>query len=73
MEELSKGQKAAITNKKRYGDDFYVTIGRKGGMKTTAEGAAPKGFAANRALASLAGKKSKRGPANGKQNRSSTS
>lgn len=32
---------AAITNKKKYGNDFYANIGRKGGRKTGVK----KGFA----------------------------
>jgi len=27
------GQKAAATNKKKYGDDFYAKIGKNGGHK----------------------------------------
>lgn len=46
------GQKAATTNKQRYGLNFYKEIGEKGG-KISRGG----GFAANRALASEAGKK----------------
>ena len=57
------GVKAAETNKKRYGKDFYKKIGAKGGVKTGVK----KGFAANPALAAMAGKKggtkSKRGKA----------
>lgn len=48
------GLKAAATNKKRHGEDFYVNIGRKGG---TAYHAFPRGFAANIKLASIAGAK----------------
>lgn len=58
------GIKASITNKQRHGDNFYVTIGRKGGIAPTTK---PKGFAFNSALASIAGRKggliSKRGKA----------
>ncbi len=57
------GVKAAETNKKRYGKDFYKKIGAKGGVKTGVK----KGFAANPTLAAMAGKKggtkSKRGKA----------
>jgi len=57
------GVKAAETNKKRYGKDFYMKIGAVGGRKTGVK----KGFAANPALAREAGKKggkkSKRGKA----------
>lgn len=46
------GQKAAATNKARYGEDFYAKIGRVGGKKGTTGG-----FAANPELAKLAGAK----------------
>jgi uncharacterized protein len=58
------GRKAAATNKRRYGDgvtpdakgvirpNFYSVIGRKGGRISRGGG-----FAANRALASEAGRK----------------
>lgn len=56
------GLKAAETNRKKYGEDFYHHIGEIGG-KAGHTG----GFAANPALARLAGAKggkmSKRGPA----------
>lgn len=32
------GQRAAKTNKERYGDDFYKRQGAKGGSRTTPEG-----------------------------------
>lgn len=48
------GKKAAATNKERYGKDWYAKIGRKGGSKTNT---LPKGFAANRELARIAGAK----------------
>jgi hypothetical protein len=55
-------QKAAATNKARYGTNFYAEIGRKGGKLGTTGG-----FAANRELARIAGAKggriSRRGPA----------
>ena len=55
-------RKAAATNKKRYGDNFYAVIGRKGGQNGTTGG-----FAANPELARIAGAKggriSRRGPA----------
>lgn len=55
-------QKAAETNKIKYGHDFYVEIGRKGGRNGHTGG-----FAANPELARIAGRKgglkSKRGPA----------
>lgn len=46
------GIKAAATNKKRYGADFYKKIGSKGGKKGTTGG-----FAANPELARIAGRK----------------
>ena len=57
------GKKAAKTIAKRYGVDkdgkilHYKTAGAKGGSKTHAQGAKPKGFAANKKLARLAGAK----------------
>jgi general stress protein YciG len=45
------GQKAALTNKNRYGKDFYAKIGAKGGKLGTTGG-----FAANRDLARDAGR-----------------
>lgn len=54
------GQKAAATNKEKYGKDFYARIGKKGG-----ENGHTGGFAANPVLASIAGaiggRKSRRG------------
>jgi len=56
------GRKAAATNKAKYGRDFYAEIGRKGGKNGHTGG-----FAANPALAKIAGAKggriSKRGKA----------
>lgn len=56
------GRKAAATNKTKYGSDFYAEIGRKGGKNGHTGG-----FAANPALAKIAGAKggrvSKRGKA----------
>lgn len=56
------GKKAAITNKMKYGDDFYAKMGAKGGRNGHTGG-----FAANPQLAKIAGQKggkiSKRGPA----------
>ena len=45
-------QKAAETNKKKYGDDFYARIGQKGGRNGHLGG-----FAANPELAKIAGAK----------------
>lgn len=47
------GLKAAKTNKEMYGDNFYKNIGKKGGKVM----GVMKGFAANRELASKAGRK----------------
>lgn len=56
------GQKAAATNKAKYGEGFYARIGKMGGQKGHTGG-----FAANPELARIAGKKggqiSRRGPA----------
>ncbi len=56
------GIKAAMTNKQRYGMNFYETIGAAGGRKSTGGG-----FAKNRELAKIAGqrggKASRRRPA----------
>lgn len=45
------GKKAAATNKKRYGKNFYVRIGAKGGRMSSSGG-----FAANPELAREAGR-----------------
>lgn len=59
---IEGGKKAAKTNKELHGEDFYARIGAKGGKNGHTGG-----FAANRELASLAGRKggqiSKRGKA----------
>lgn len=56
------GLKAAATNREKYGKDFYAKIGQKGGRL-----GCTGGFAANPALAKIAGAKggriSRRGPA----------
>ena len=56
------GLKAAATNKAKYGAEFYARIGQKGGRNGHTGG-----FAANPALAKIAGAKggriSRRGPA----------
>ena len=46
------GKKAAMTNKMKHGKDFYAKIGAKGGANGTTGG-----FAANPALARVAGAK----------------
>lgn len=60
------GQKAATTNRAKYGSDFYREIGRKGGRNGHLGG-----FAANPELARIAGAKggriSKRGKAKPKE------
>lgn len=48
----SGGIQARDTNKKKYGEDFYREIGRKGGLKGRTGG-----FYANRELARIAGAK----------------
>lgn len=61
------GLRAAMTNKMKYGEDFYVRIGAMGGRNGHTGG-----FAANPALAKIAGAKggrmSKRGPSKPKFN-----
>lgn len=58
------GRKAAETNKKKYGKDFYANIGRKGGKKSHPE---TRYFAMHPEVAKNAGAKggrtSRRGPA----------
>lgn len=49
---LAGGRKAAKTNKLKYGEDFYSRIGTKGGRNGHTGG-----FAANPALARIAGAK----------------
>lgn len=46
------GKKAAKTNMQKHGSDFYAEIGRKGGKNGHTGG-----FAANRDLAVIAGRK----------------
>lgn len=46
------GLRAAETNKRKHGNDFYVKIGAEGGKKSTGGG-----FAANPELAREAGRK----------------
>ena len=46
------GKKAAATNIRKYGKDFYINNGRKGGQNGHTGG-----FFANRELAKLAGQK----------------
>lgn len=61
------GRKARETNLKKHGSDFYARIGAKGGHNGHAGG-----FAANRALAIIAGRKggrisSRKGVKNGQR------
>lgn len=60
------GRKAAITNRRKHGPEFYAEIGRRGGRNGHTGG-----FAANPELAKEAGRKggkiSRRGPAKHKQ------
>ena len=55
------GKKAAETNKKRHGDNFYALIGAKGGKRSKTGG-----FYANRELAREAGRKGGRTSRRGK-------
>ena len=57
---------AAEENKKRYGEDFYANIGRKGGKAGHTGGFAADPELARRA-GTIGGKKSKRGPAKKKE------
>ena len=63
---LEGGRKAAATNKRKHGEDFYKRIGSKGGQVGHTGG-----FAANPELAKIAGRKggskSKRGVAGEKK------
>lgn len=63
---LTGGKKAAVTNKKRYGKDFYAHIGSIGGKNGHTGGFAADPERARRAGA-IGGKKSKRGPAKKKK------
>jgi general stress protein YciG len=47
------GAKAAATNKRRYGNDYYRTLGKLGG---TTKKTKPSGFAADRERAVWAGR-----------------
>lgn len=49
---IKGGKKAAATNRAKYGEGFYKTIGRKGGSISRGGG-----FAKNRELARIAGAK----------------
>jgi len=54
------GKQAAITNKKKYGDDFYANIGKIGGSKGTTGGFHYDRNKA-RTAGSLGGKRGKKG------------
>lgn len=54
---VESGKKAAATNKARYGEDFYVKAGRKTHAAWVANGKKPRGFSADKDLASRAGAK----------------
>ena len=51
------GKRAAQTNKERHGEDFYQRIGKLSNASWEKNGRKPRGFAANRELARLAGRK----------------
>lgn len=51
---IAGGKKAAKTNISKYGEGFYHRIGAKGGRQKPCK---PRGFAANPALARVAGAK----------------
>lgn len=55
----SGGEQAAVTNRKRYGKDFYKDIGRMGGQKSVGGGFAKDPELARRA-GRLGGLKSRR-------------
>lgn len=63
---LAGGKLAAKTNKERYGNDWYVRIGRIGGKNGHTGGFAADPERARRAGA-IGGKRSKRGPAKKKK------
>lgn len=51
-----QGIRTAVTNKQKYGEDYYARIGALGGSTRTAK-TKLKGFGANRELARAAGAK----------------
>lgn len=59
------GIKAAITNRARYGEDYYKKLGKKGGSTM----GVMKGFAANPELAKIAGRKGGLTPKRGRAKR----
>lgn len=60
---IAGGKRAAETNKRKYGEDFYVNIGAKGGKKGTTGGfaAGEEGRARARIYGAIGGRKSRRG------------
>lgn len=54
---IDGGKQAAKTIKEKYGDDFYIIAGAKGGKWRTSDNGVLKGFARNRELASEAGRR----------------
>lgn len=71
---VSGGKKAALTNIRKYGKDFYREMGRKGGQKSTTGGFASNkvgndgltGFQRARIAGAKGGRISRRGPAKNK-------
>ena len=53
---VTSGKKAAITNKKKYGDSFYALRAKESQRAWEENGRKPRGFAANRERASWAGR-----------------
>lgn len=49
------GKRAAQTNKERHGEDFYQRIAKLSNAGWEKNGRKPRGFAANRELARIAG------------------
>ena len=54
---LEGGLKACVTNKRRYGADYYQRLAYKSQEAWKKNGRKPRGFAANRERARLAGAK----------------
>lgn len=70
------GRKAALTNKLKYGEDYYKNIGRKGGKKCNSGGFASlkvgkdglTGAERAKKYGAIGGKRSKRGKAKNENN-----
>lgn len=60
---VAGGKHAAETNKRLYGDGFYVRIGRLGGLKEVPKGFSKMTYEQRSAAGKIGGTKSKRGPA----------